>query len=81
MFDRHLSGHLVAANKPVGRIGVKTMAIFSRRWFVVIWVIVGLVVAWTHTYITVFVLKILLSALLTVFLWPLVLLGVSLHLH
>ena len=57
------------------------MAIFSRRWFVVIWVIVGLVVAWTHTYITVFVLKILLSALLTVFLWPLVLLGVSLHLH
>jgi hypothetical protein len=81
MFGRHLSGHLVAANKPVGRIGVKTMAIFSRRWFLVIWVIVGLVVAWTHSYITVFLLKILLSALLAVFLWPLELLGVSLRLH
>jgi hypothetical protein len=51
------------------------------RWFYVIWVIVGLVVAWTHSYITVAVLKIALSALLAVFLWPLVLLGVSLHVH
>jgi hypothetical protein len=57
------------------------MAIFSRRWFIVIWVIVGLVVAWTHSYITVFLLKLVLSALLAVFLWPLVLLGVSLHIH
>jgi hypothetical protein len=57
------------------------MAIFSRRWVLIIWVIVGLVVSWTHTYITVFLLKLLLSALLAVFLWPLVLLGVSLHIH
>jgi hypothetical protein len=68
-------------NNKVGRIGVKTMAIFSRRWFVVIWVIVGLVVAWTHSYITVFLLKLVLSALFAVFLWPLVLLGVNLHIH
>lgn len=60
------------------------MAILSGRkhsWIFVIWVIIGLVVAWTHTYITVFLLKIALSALLAVFLWPLVLLGVSLHVH
>ena len=53
----------------------------ARRWFVVIWVIVGLVVAWTHSYITVYLLKLVLSALLAIFLWPLVLLGVSLHIH
>jgi hypothetical protein len=60
------------------------MAIFSRHrhsWLYVIWVIVGLVVAWTHSYITVYLLKLVLSALLAIFLWPLVLLGVSLHVH
>ena len=60
------------------------MAIFSGRrysWLVIIWVIVGLVVAWTHSYITVYLLKLVLSALLAIFLWPLVLLGVSLHIH
>jgi hypothetical protein len=39
------------------------------------------VVAWTHSYITVYLLKLVLSALLAIFLWPLVLLGVSLHVH
>jgi len=59
------------------------MAILSsrRNWVFTIWIVVGLVVAWTHTYITVSVLKLLLSALLSIFLWPLVLLGVSLHVH
>ncbi len=60
------------------------MAILSGRkysWLTIIWVIVGLVVAWTHSYITVYLLKLVLSALLAIFLWPLVLLGVSLHLH
>ena len=58
------------------------MAIFSHRrhsWLYIIWVIVGLVVAWTHSYITVYLLKLVLSDLLAIFLWPLVLLGVSLH--
>lgn len=60
------------------------MATSSGRkysWVFIIWVIVGLVLAWTHSYITVYVLKIALSAVLAVFLWPLVLLGVSLHVH
>jgi hypothetical protein len=46
-----------------------------------IYVIVGIVVAWTRGYITVGLLKGVLSALLAIFLWFLPLLGVSLHLH
>jgi len=60
------------------------MAILSGRrysWLFIIWVIVGLVVAWTHSYITVYLLKLVLSALLAIVLWPLVLLGISLHIH
>jgi hypothetical protein len=45
-----------------------------------IYLIVGLVVAWQHNYITVHVLKLVLSAILAVLLWWLVLLGVNLHL-
>jgi hypothetical protein len=46
-----------------------------------IYIIVGLVVAWDRVYITVSILKVVLSAVLAVFLWWLVLLGVNLHLH
>jgi hypothetical protein len=55
----------------------------ARRhsWLFIIWVIIGLVVAWERTYITLFVIKVVLAALLAIFLWPLVLLGVSLHIH
>ena len=70
----------MACYQQVGRIGVEAM---SRRhsWLFVIWVIIGLVVAWERSYITLFVIKIALSALLAIFLWPLVLVGVSLHIH
>jgi hypothetical protein len=50
-------------------------------WLFVIWLIIGIVVAWGHSYIGVYVVKLALSALLSVFLWPLVLLGISLHVH
>jgi hypothetical protein len=46
-----------------------------------IYIIIGIVVAWTRGYITVGLLKLVLSALLSIFLWFLPLLGVSLHLH
>jgi hypothetical protein len=46
-----------------------------------IYIIVGLVIAWDRAYITVALLKVVLSAVLAVFLWWLVLLGVNLHLH
>ena len=47
----------------------------------VIYVIIGIVVAWTQRYITIGLVKGVLSALLAIFLWFLPLLGVSLHLH
>jgi hypothetical protein len=51
------------------------------RWLIIIWVLIGIIVAWEHTYITVALLKLVASALLAIFLWPLILLGVNLHLH
>jgi hypothetical protein len=45
-----------------------------------IYIIIGIIVAWERGYITVRVLEIVLSALLAIWLWWLVLLGVSLHL-
>ncbi len=46
-----------------------------------IYVLVGIYVAWDHGYITLGLLKRVFSALLAVFLWVLVLLGVDLHVH
>jgi hypothetical protein len=46
-----------------------------------IYIIIGIIVAWDRGYITVSLLKAVLSALLAIFLWFLVLLGVSLHIH
>jgi hypothetical protein len=44
-----------------------------------IYIIVGIVVAWNRGYINVGLLKAVLSALLAVFLWFLVLLGINMH--
>ncbi|MBO0834136.1 MAG: hypothetical protein J2P28_01290 [Actinobacteria bacterium] len=60
------------------------MAALSGRkvsWLYVVWIIVGIVLAWTHSYVTVSIIKVVVSALLSIVLWPLVLLGVSLHIH
>ncbi len=46
-----------------------------------IYIIVGIVVAWTRGYLTAGLLKGVLSALLAIFLWFLPMLGVSLHIH
>jgi len=44
-----------------------------------IYIIIGIVVAWNRGYITVGLLKAVLSALLAIFLWFLVLLGINMH--
>ena len=44
-----------------------------------IYIIIGIYIAWRHHYLTVGVLKVVLQALLAIFLWFLVLLGVNLH--
>jgi hypothetical protein len=48
---------------------------------VLIYVLVGIYVAWAHNYITARLVKLVASALVAVFLWPLVLLGVNLHIR
>jgi hypothetical protein len=44
-----------------------------------IYILIGIFVAWDHGYITISLLKHILSALLAIFLWVLILLGVDLH--
>jgi hypothetical protein len=44
-----------------------------------IYIVVGIIIAWDRGYITVALLKLVLSAILAILLWWLVLLGVSLH--
>ena len=46
-----------------------------------IYVLVGIYVAWADDYIGVRLIKLVLSALLAIFLWPLVLLGVDLKIR
>ncbi len=58
------------------------MAVVRRRarnvsLLFVVWVVIGLVVAVQRGYLTVSLLQAILSALLAIFLWPLVLLGID----
>ena len=46
-----------------------------------IYVLVGIYVAWADDYIGIRLIKLVLSALLAIFLWPLVLLGVALRIR
>jgi hypothetical protein len=46
-----------------------------------IYIVVGIVIAVSKHYITVALLKVLASALLAIFLWWLLLLGIDLHIH
>ena len=52
-----------------------------RHLFFLIYILIGLFVAWDRGYASFAWLKILASALLAVFLWWLVLLGVNVHVH
>ena len=55
---------------------------FRFRYLVVlVYIVVGIVVAFEHGYATLAWLKTAASALLAIFLWWLVLLGVNLHVH
>jgi len=55
---------------------------FGVSWFVALYLIIGGIVAATHDYWSnVHTLKPVVSAVLATLLWPLLLLGVSLHIH
>jgi hypothetical protein len=49
------------------------------RLLVVIWVLVGIFVAYDHGYLPERLLRGVLSGLVAIFVWPLVLLGVNVH--
>jgi hypothetical protein len=53
--------------------------VFRRRFGLLglIYVLVGIYVAWAEDYITIRLIKLVVSALLAIFLWPLVLLGIN----
>lgn len=58
------------------------MSYKAIRWLVIaLYLIVGLVIAWDHGYLGLGWLRAVASAVLAVFLWWLVLLGVNLHIH
>jgi hypothetical protein len=62
--------------------GVKGMSgKWVRNLILLVYVIIGVIIAWDHHYITLSWLRSFASALLAVFLWWLVLLGVNLHVH
>jgi hypothetical protein len=58
-----------------------TLSGHKYRWVFIAWVLIGIFVAWERTYIAAGILKLVLSTLLAIFLWPLVLLGISLHIR
>ena len=57
------------------------MSIRFRSLILLSYVVIGAFIAWDRGYITLSWLKSLASALLSIFLWWLVLLGVNLHVH
>jgi hypothetical protein len=60
---------------------VKERTVFRRRFGLLglIYILVGIYIAFAENYIGIRLIKLVLSALLAIFLWPLVLLGVDLR--
>ena len=52
-----------------------------RRLIMLVYVLIGIIIAWDRGYIGLALLKAITSALLAILLWWLVLLGVNLHIH
>jgi hypothetical protein len=56
--------------------------VFRSSFLSIVWLIVGIIVAATHDYFErLGTVRLLLSAVLAVLLWPLVLLGIDLHIR
>lgn len=52
-----------------------------RRLVYLVYILIGIIIAWDRGYLGLAFLKALVSVLLAIFLWWLVLLGVNLHIH
>jgi hypothetical protein len=58
------------------------MRVFRRRLLVLVWVVVGVIIAGERHYLDHFsTWQQVVSAILAIALWPLLLLGVNLHIH
>jgi len=54
--------------------------VFRSRFLGLVWLVVGIIVAATHDYFArLNTIRLLLSAVLAVLVWPLILLGIDLH--
>jgi hypothetical protein len=78
MFGGAFSGDLPAALQgwPIGVPRMKKL-----NWLWIVWVGAGIFLAWTHSYLSAGLARVMASALLAIVLWPLVLLGISLHIR
>ena len=64
---------------PNGDMGMSSR--WVRNLIILLYVVIGGFIAWDHGYLGLAWLRTLASALLAIFLWWLVLLGVNLHIH
>jgi glucan phosphoethanolaminetransferase (alkaline phosphatase superfamily) len=81
MFDRRLSRKLTVGNSLGLQETESTDMLRTSRILILIYIAIGVFVAWDRHYITLPWLRSLASALLSIFLWFLILLGVNLHVH
>jgi glucan phosphoethanolaminetransferase (alkaline phosphatase superfamily) len=81
MFDRRLPRKLTVGNSLRLQETESTDMLRTSRILLLIYIAVGVFVAWDRHYITLPWLRSLASALLAIFLWFLILLGVNLHVH
>jgi hypothetical protein len=73
---------LPSVNGHIGGDRSEGMFLFRRYGILgTIYIIIGLVIAWQHHYITLRLVENVASAIIAVFLWWLVLLGANLHIH
>ena len=81
MFDRRLSRKLTVGNSLGLQETESTDMLRVSRILILIYIAIGVFIAWDRHYITLPWLRSLASALLAIFLWFLILLGVNLHVH
>jgi glucan phosphoethanolaminetransferase (alkaline phosphatase superfamily) len=81
MFDRRFPRKLTIGNS-LGLQETESTDMFRvSRILLLIYIAIGVFIAWDRHYITLPWLRSLASALLAIFLWFLILLGVNLHVH
>jgi hypothetical protein len=79
MRGRKRHGHRGTAFPPNGDMDMS--ARWARNLVILVYLVIGGFIAWDHGYLGLSWLRAVASAVLAIFLWWLVLLGVNLHVH